>query len=205
MEIKFVCSLGSLCHSSQILKQNNLKKCSFPFDWIFSNYEMILDCLENDFKIFLDKSYYIHISKNKCGHSKYNNQMFFHHNPLIDKNHYNYFIRCVKRFKKLLEQEENKLFVMIFINMDCLDENLKSNIINFNNNFKKYTKNYRLLVIFHIQNKPNNYHLFTNYDNIDFLELHTLSNSSGLHFYNLGDNNYLNQIINTKYNFKNLI
>jgi hypothetical protein len=36
-KIKHVCSLGSLCHSSQILKRNNLKKCSYPFDWIFSN------------------------------------------------------------------------------------------------------------------------------------------------------------------------
>ena len=31
MEIKYTCSLGMLCHSSQILKNNNLKKCSYPF------------------------------------------------------------------------------------------------------------------------------------------------------------------------------
>jgi hypothetical protein len=205
MEIKFVCSLGSLCQSSQILKQNNLKKCSFPFDWIFSNCDIILDCLENNFKIFLDKSYYIDISKNKCGHSKYNPQMFFHHNPLIDENHYNYFVRCVRRFKKLLLLEENKLFIMTFVNMDNIDENLKNNIINFNNKFKKYTKNYKLLVLFHIKNKTNNHHIFTQHDNIDFLELHTLSSSSGLSFYNNNDNNYLNQIIINKYNFNDLI
>jgi len=35
LKINYTCSLGSLCHSSQILKQNKLKLCSYPFDWIF--------------------------------------------------------------------------------------------------------------------------------------------------------------------------
>jgi hypothetical protein len=52
LEINYTCSLGSLCHSSQILKRNNYKKCSYPFDWIFSNYDIIIDCLEDDFNIF---------------------------------------------------------------------------------------------------------------------------------------------------------
>ena len=29
--IKHVCSLGVLCHRSQILKNNNLKKCFYKF------------------------------------------------------------------------------------------------------------------------------------------------------------------------------
>ena len=56
MEIKYVCSLGSLCHSAQILKNNNLKRCSYPFDWIFSSPNMVIDCISDDFKKFLDKS-----------------------------------------------------------------------------------------------------------------------------------------------------
>ena len=35
MEINYVCLLGTLCHSASILKRNNLKLCSYPFDWIF--------------------------------------------------------------------------------------------------------------------------------------------------------------------------
>ena len=57
LEINYTCSLGNLCHGSQILKRNNYKKCSYPFDWIFSNYDIIINCLEDDFNIFLDKSY----------------------------------------------------------------------------------------------------------------------------------------------------
>jgi len=196
-----VCSLGSLCHSSQILKNNNKKKCSYPFDWIFSNYNNIIHCLQDDFTIFLDKSYYISISDKQCGHTYYHKQMFNHHNPLDNENDYNYYIRCVDRFKKLLQYEEHKLFVMIFVNLDNVEENLTKNIINFNNKFSEYTKNYTLLVIYHIKNKQNNYHAFTHNDNIDFLELHTLSNSDGVNFTDKNDNDYLNNIINKMYNF----
>lgn len=201
MEIKYTCSLGSLCHSSQILKNNKLKKCSYPFDWIFSNYNNIIHCIEDDFNIFLDKSYYISISNKKCGHSYYNKNMFNHYNPLNNKNDYNYYIRCCNKFKQLLKCEEYKLFIMIFVNMDNVEENLKNNIINFNNKFSKYTQNYKLLTIFHIKNKKKNHHIFSYYDNIDFLELHTISNSNGISFNNNNDNIYLDNIINTTYKF----
>ena len=201
MEIKYTCSLGNLCHASQILKNNNLKKSSYPFDWIFSNNNNIIHCIEDDFKKFLDKSYYVNISNKKCGHSYYNERMFNHHNPLNNENDYNYYVRCVNRFKNLLQCEEQKLFIMIFVNMDNFEENLKNNIINFNNKFSKYTKNYKLLVILHIKNKENNYHAFQHKDTIDFLELHTLSSSNGLHFTDKNDNDYLNNVINQTYIF----
>jgi hypothetical protein len=63
--------------------------------------------------------------------------------------------------------------------MTYIEENIKNSIINFNNQFSKYTKNYTLLVIYNIINKKNNYLAFTHYDNINFLELHTLSYSNG--------------------------
>ena len=201
MEIKYTSSLGPLCHSSQILKSNKFKKCSYPFDWIFSNYNNILHCIEDDFNIFLDKSYYVSISDKQCGHSYYHNGMFNHHNPLNNDNDYNYYIRCVNRFKQLLKYEEHKLFIMTFINMASIEEGLKNDIINFNNKFCRYTKNYKLLVVFNIINKQNNYHIFTHNDNIDFLELHTLSSSNGASFINKYDNDYLNNIINKTYNF----
>jgi hypothetical protein len=201
VEIKYVCSLGSLCQSSQILKNNNLKKCSYPFDWIFSNCNNIIHCLEDDFNFFLDKSYYFTISPKICGHSFYHKQMFYHHNPLDNENDYNYFIRCVDRFKKLLTFEEHKLFVMMFVNMENIEEHVKNNIINFNNKFSKFTKNYTLLTIFQIKNKEYRYHNFTHNDNIDFLEIHTLSESNGVAFKDNDDNDFLNSIIKTKYNF----
>jgi hypothetical protein len=196
LEINYTCSLGGLCHSSIILKRNNLKLCSYPFDWIFSNCDNIIHCIEDNFNIFLDKSYYINISQSKCGHSKYNNEMFNHHNPLINIDHYNYYVRCIDRFKNLLQKQEHKLFIMIFVNNN---DNITNNIIEFNNKFSKYTFNYTLLVIFHIPNKQQNHHIFTYNDNIHFLELHTLSRSNGGEFGNNNDNTYLDNIIKSKY------
>jgi hypothetical protein len=205
-EINYVSSLGSLCHCSQLLKRNNLKLVSYPFDWIFSNSDNVIHCLEDNFNIFLDKSYYINISKgkrgkSKCGHSKYNNRMFNHHNPLTNIDHYNYYVRCVDRFKNLLQEQEHKLFIMILINMNNIDDDKKNKMIEFNNRFSKYTSNYTLLVIFHIPNKEENDNIFTYNDNIKFLELHTLSRSKGAKFVNNNDNIYLDNIINSKYNF----
>ena len=204
LEINHTCALGSLCHSSQILKRNKHKVCSYPFDWIFSNTNNIIDCIEDNFNIFLDKSYYVNISKKQCGHSKYNynDKMFNHHNPLINIDHYNYYVRCVDRFKNLLQNQQHKLFIMIYVNNDNNVNNYFENkIIDFNNKFSKYTSNYTLLVIFHIPNKEQNHNIFTYNDNINFLELHTLSVSNGVKFVNNNDNIYLDNIINSKYNF----
>ena len=68
MEIKHTCSLGNICHSSQFLKDNKLKKCSYPFDWVFSTCDSIIHCIEDDFNIFLDKSYYVSPGYKKCVH-----------------------------------------------------------------------------------------------------------------------------------------
>jgi hypothetical protein len=126
--------------------------------------------------------------------------MFNHHNPLINRDNYNYYVRCVDRFKNLLQKQEHKLFIMILVNINNINENIKK-MIEFNNKFSKYTSNYKLLIIFNIPNKELNHNIFTYYDNIDFLELHTLSVSNGVEFVNNNDNIYLDNIINSKYNF----
>lgn len=203
-EIKYTCSLGPLCQSSQILKRNKYKICSYPFDWIFSNCDTIIHCIEDDFNIFLDKAYYIDISERQCGHSKYGDNMFNHHNPLRNIDHFHYYIRCVDRFRNLLQEQEHKLFIMVFVNMNNVDENIKNNIIHFNEKFSKYTNNYTLLVIFHVPNKQHN-HIFTYRDHIHFLELHTLSKSNGVEFTDKNDTIYLDNILKTKYSFNILI
>ena len=193
MKINHFCSLGTLCHSSQLLKRNNLKKCSYPFDWIFSNCNMISHCLHNNFDIFLDKSYYIDL-KYKCGHSYYHESLFNHHNPL---NHYDhdYFTRCVERFNQLLKSREPKLFIIMYVNMNKDERN---EVIEFNTTLSQYTSNYKLFVI-NQQKNIVRHHYFDYMDNIDFLYLYTLSNSDGKEFENVDDNLYLDQIVQSKY------
>lgn len=201
MIINYVCSLGPICHSAQILKRNNLKSGSYPFDWIFSNYNNIIHCIKDDYKIFLDKSYYYNISYKRCGHNYYKEILWWHHNPLKNNDNYEYYIRCVNRFKKLIEYNENKLFIMFFKNIDIIEEKIINELTNFNTIFSKYTKNYILLIIFHIPNKLENHNSFTYVDNIHFMELHTISKSNGLSFENERDNNYLDKILNDTYTF----
>uniref|UniRef100_A0A6C0EXW3 Uncharacterized protein n=1 Tax=viral metagenome TaxID=1070528 RepID=A0A6C0EXW3_9ZZZZ len=201
MEFEHFCSLGTLCHSSLLLKRNKLKKCSYPFDWIYSNGDNILHCIKNGFKIFLDETYYININDNKCGHSYYHEKMFNHHNPL-KKEDYNYYVRCVERFKTLLKCNKRKLFVMMYVNMKQDDiKNINKNMIKFNKRFSKHTTNYILLVIYHITNKEKN-HYFEYNDNIHILYLYS-SSSDGLQFDNEDDNLYLDNIM-LKYKFKDI-
>jgi len=201
MEISYVCSLGSFCHAAHLLKRNNLKLSSYPFDWIITNCDNIIHAIKDDFNIFLDKSYYIHITNMQCGHSFYNNSMWWHHNPLYNKDIYQYVVRCVDRFKKLLQYREHKLFIVMVSN---INENEKKNIIDFNTKLSLYTSNYTLLVIDIIPNKENKEcnHLFTYKDNIHFLELHTTSSSTGIEFANPHDNTYLDNLLKSCYNFK---
>ena len=201
MEINHACSFGTLCHSARILKRNELKICSYPFDWIFSNPNMIIDCIEDEFVRFLDKSYYIDVAECTCRHYYYTEGITFnHHNPLINEKHYDYYVRCVDRFKKLLEYQEHKLFIMTFVNMICTNEDKKRDIINFNNRLSTHVTNYTLLIISHIPDGSAN-HEFTYHDNIHFLELHTISKTDGVEFSDKSDTEYFDDILKTKYTF----
>ena len=150
---------------------------------------MILHCLRDDFRTFLDKSYYISNSETNCGHSKYNHRMFNHHNPL-NTNDYNYFVRCVNRFKTLMHSTRHKIFIMMFVNMRQF--NKKKRVIEFNEQFTKYTTNYTLVVIFHKQGKRT--HRMSKVNNIHFIKLQTPSKSDGVSFDEI-DNLYLDNIM----------
>ena len=203
------CSLGEFCHAATLLKDNGLKHASFPFDWIFSNDQMVKHCVEDDFKTFLDKSEYTTaaIDSTICEHAFYSTMVenyqedparkkviFNHHNPLVKEEDYAYFERCVNRFRELLASPEEKTFVMFQRgDSDITKGILKSfSLIEF---LKKYTSNFTLLVI-HYNVTGNSWHQLITSDNLKFLNIETLSESRGLGFYNHEDDIYLNNIFN---------
>jgi hypothetical protein len=55
--MKFI-SIGPYCSTAYILKVNNLRTESYPFDYIFSSLEIVKHCINDKFNIFLDKKYY---------------------------------------------------------------------------------------------------------------------------------------------------
>jgi hypothetical protein len=213
IKIKETCSLGHLCFSSFLLKTLNIKKESYPFDWIFSNLNIIKHCIEDKFKTFLDKKYYTRIcNKNITNKRKMNlqrhiyyfpngNIMFNHHNPINTKD-YNYFLRCVNRFKILLKKKSNKLFIYYHKNYENkpFDENNKLNIIEFNNFLKMHTKNYTILSIY-VQKSNTSSLDYIKYENIDFVNINIIGGMNGVKFTNQQDANILKNFIKKRYLF----
>ncbi len=114
-DAKFI-SLGENCNTAWYLKQVGVKKASYPFDWIFSSPEIIIDCIEDNFSKFLDKSMiYPKIGGKSAGHIYYHESLFNHRNPLTIKN-YEYYQRCCKRFTKDLTSGESIVYVITLIN-----------------------------------------------------------------------------------------
>ena len=201
--IKYTCSLGTCCHSSNLLKMNNLKKESYPFDWIFSDHKMIINILENNFIEFLNKENYVDINRNKkCGHKLYHEKLFWHHNPRINEDDYNYFIRCVERFKNLMKSDDMKLFIYLVKDTHIINEiDFIENVETLNSKLNTFIKNYIVLAIYINPNKMNNDHKFIKSNNIDYLYIDVLSCSDGIKFTNDIDNDYINNIIKSNYEF----
>lgn len=105
------CSLGNYCITGWLLKSHNLKFESYPFEWMVTCLDNIIDCIEDDFNSFLDKTNYLQY-KNGTINKKYikSTQYLFgenfikydhqHHNLLTDT-HYNYLQRCINRFNDI--------------------------------------------------------------------------------------------------------
>lgn len=109
-------SLGQNCNSAWYLKESNNKSASYPFDWIFSSQEIVLHAVKDNFKSFLDKEMIFTINKEKAGHCFYHSRMFNHKNPLNSDEEYNYYKRCVHRFKDTLHSKKPIIFIYTVIN-----------------------------------------------------------------------------------------
>ncbi len=195
----YFCSLGFHCHSSQILIRNKLKKESYPFDWIFSNMLIIIDSIENDFKLLLNQNYYIDIENNPkgCGHSLLKFNLFPHKDMRIKEN-YNYLKRCIYRFKKMCSSNEEKIFLITVINTNMIS-NIYKNLTNLNEILKHKTTNYKILcLVFNNYQKENKHHIEIN-DNIHIIYIDVLTHSNGLKFENEMDNIYIDNIIKNNY------
>lgn len=157
IEVNAIIPIGHFCHCSNHFKQNNLKLYSLPFDWIRCDIPAIKHIIENDFKIFMDKNYYIPKVKFwsdivPCLHTFYSKKFtetrLFNHHNLCDDNDYQYFNRCIERFRII---RNDKLFNKLFVRMEFCD-NIKSyeiddKILDLNNFISKYFSKYYVLII----------------------------------------------------------
>jgi hypothetical protein len=156
---KQIITLGDHCIASLYLKKCGLKSCSYPFDWIVTNLDMIVDILENDFDRFMNQTDYYD--------SFFKGQIFYQHRSL-DKDR-EYFERCINRFKNLNSNDIN-IYFMIISHLGG-DNITKMKEIHRDYTLEDYKKIYSLLpnptklVIVHLEKDKNNN--FTTFDNID--------------------------------------
>lgn len=117
--VQHVISLGVNCLPCTMFKRFGIKRYSLPFDWLFSSPGMVSDCLRDDFSVFLDRQHYREVNDGqwpKADHVFYSGRyhlppVFAHRNPVADQD-YNYFVRCVERLRKILQNNDPKLFVL---------------------------------------------------------------------------------------------
>jgi len=214
MEINYVCSIGSFCHTASYLKDNKLRYCAYPFDNITSAPEMVTDCLRDDFKLFLDKTRYEEIicwdgsiSSNHKLYGKFSHSiglnkethfnLTFRHNNITTDNDYNSFKRRIERFRMLLKKEEPKLFLLF--SQDT--EFTKKEMNELNDMLKTKTTNYQIMCITML-NDFQPHHVIEEVDNIKYVKLYTYGRSDGGKFLCHPGNGYLDGLIRSYYNFQ---
>jgi hypothetical protein len=136
-----IISLGYRCTVAGILKKMGLKHESYPFDWIISRLSVIKHCIEDDFNEFLRLENYQdrftktfshinttsgwsideHLKANLFYQPKMNvdplNSYHYHlamnhHNIMVPKD-FDYYTRCVERFRNEIKSNTSKMFVHI--------------------------------------------------------------------------------------------
>ena len=199
---KFV-SLGENCSSAWYLKQLGLKEASYPFDWIFSSPDIVVDCIDDGFAKYLDKK--LITPKNddtSAGHSWYHDSLFNHRNPLASDEEYNYHKRCCNRFTELIEQKYNTCYLITLINEPSKrpgwakgfnkefsmpeNQNLET-VSKLFERLKDRNSNSKFVVVDHYTNseKPTVSKKIS--DSIFFVEFHARDKSTGVYYPNLLD------------------
>jgi len=157
----YAISLGCACNTSLYLKELGLKQFSLPYDWIFSNLDTIEHTIKDDFNSFLDKNLIDSVNQKRASHNLYHSFLFNHRNPKDNENDYQYYQRCIDRFKQVLKSDCNKLFIHT---MYKEHDKYHKSFMKFGENFKNFefnldrikkfdcflssiTHNYTLLVI----------------------------------------------------------
>tara|TARA_Y100000780_G_C13667109_1_gene410907 strand:+ start:149 stop:1648 length:1500 start_codon:yes stop_codon:yes gene_type:complete len=103
----YVISIGEYCIVAKLLEKLNIKKETFPFDWIFSNLKFVKDCIDNNFEPLLE----IIRNKKTDGDKEYQNCVFKkigipHHN-VNDEKTLEYFIRRKENFEYALNSKKD--------------------------------------------------------------------------------------------------
>jgi UDP-GlcNAc3NAcA epimerase len=154
---KIYVPIGFGCKSGLLLKKLNLRTMSLPFDYLnCSTY--IAKNIDEQFKELLDTSYHIYNENSELwGHKLYGPTTFLHYPNLKE------YTKRVNRFKFILDNSEQLIFVCVFLYDDAHEKNIL-NFLNIKQAVLKYNRTaiFKCLII-------NNNHK-TNIDEINIDE-----------------------------------
>lgn len=186
IEFKYACPIGNYCFSSAILNDLKIRDRALPFDWLFTTPKSTCEILKDDFKEFLNKEHYVDIHDvaiehggRQAGHALYHKNFFNHKNPR-EKVDYDYYVRCVERFREFLKSDEKKLFICSYKNSDKKMHELKDEILELNKVLSSKTTNFHLLCHINYPYQGKIKSTVTAIDNVTFFELHNMSDNHGL-------------------------
>ena len=121
-------SLGHRCHINQIMIKYNMRSMALPFDNIISNFEGIIDCINNNFNNYFPKiikrenvfvGTHLEADKNRNRYLYRGKYFAFTHHNLMNKYVIDKFNERIKRLIKLLENsKEEVLFVRTVMDDD---------------------------------------------------------------------------------------
>jgi len=191
-------SLGQNCSTAWYLKELGLKDASYPFDWVFSSAEIILDCIDDDFNKFLNKSLIVPKKGNQsAGHRYYHANMFNHRNPLRSEEDYHYYMRCCDRFKNIIKSSDHIVYLVTLINepqkrtlwSKGFNENFKTpldqsskTIQNLIENLKMGNINCRFIIIDHYTEEERKISYQEKSENLFELSFHAGGDSTGVRY-----------------------
>ena len=120
MNINFI-SIGGWCGTKVFLKQNNYLEVSYPFDYVRSTIEGVINCIETNFENYLPKKMerrrdFIHY---RPFIGKY---IGFYYHDLSDPNTIDSIQRKIKRFNEKLSQNIDVCFLRTICRDDYNDE-----------------------------------------------------------------------------------
>ena len=120
-----VVSLGTRCLTARSLRRLGFNDFPMPFDWLENSPSMVRHCLETDFSVLLDQSYYRSLTGKRgpndpgvgCSHEYYSrvhdlSALFTHSDPTREAD-YRYLLTCVERLRNVLTSNHRTVFVQV--------------------------------------------------------------------------------------------
>lgn len=150
-KFEHIISLGFFCSPAMELERKGLRDSSYPFDWLISDFEGVLACLNNNFSDFLHFNNLYQSKKNKAHYLDINYKFEFFHEfnefeslesqlPDVKKKYQ----RRILRFFECIK--EDTLFIR-YIKDQTEADYINQNFSNILNTIKKSNQNNEILFI----------------------------------------------------------